>query len=180
MALTQTSLSLTNTTATVSAGAYTAGADLTISSNSNIVVGMVVYVSTGSGVLPAGTTVTKVTSATSIQLSSGTTTNFAADTLTFFTRVLVSPTVDGKWLAANITVQNQSASQISVLLGDSTVAPNSYGFQLIGVAAGLQKQSITLGITSNDAVYATCALGTSVPISVLTQRNTFTPQSYTG
>jgi len=179
MALSQTSLSLTNTTATVSAGAYTAGADLTISSNSNIVLGMVVYVSTGSGVLPTGTTVTKVTSATSIQLSSGTTTNFAAsDTLTFFTRVLVSPTVDGKWLAANITVQNQSTT-VSVLLGDSTVAPNAYGFQLASVSSG-QRPSITLGITSNDAVYATCASGTSVPISVLTQRSTFTPQSYTG
>jgi len=92
----------TTSAITTTSGAITGNStNITIGSNSNVVVGMGVSV-TGTGALPAGTVVTKVTSPTSIQVSANSTTNFVSgDTLNFsganqkaLFSIRVAPSVD--------------------------------------------------------------------------------------
>ena len=85
----------TSTLAAGGAGAYTAGNNLTIPSNANVIAGQIVTIA-GTGTLPAGTIVTSVVSATQIKLSNNSTANFVlGDVLTFQAGVTASATLTG-------------------------------------------------------------------------------------
>jgi len=107
----------TSTLASGGAGAYVAGANLTIPSNTNVVAGQVVTI-TGTGSLPAGTIVTSVVSGTQVKLSNSSTTSFVAgDVLTFNAGVNISAnllgTVTGTVTFANVGTKRWVISDVA-------------------------------------------------------------------
>ena len=83
------------------------------------------------------------------------------------TRIKMSPTADGTWSVAILTIQNNSTTD-TVYIGDATVSAASHGYVLAPGTTNA-KNSVVLHITSNDVVYAVSS-GTTTPLPVITQK----------
>ena len=158
------------TTATTPAGAYTANTDLTISSNPKVVVGMTAAVTSGTGALTATAVVTKVVSATVVQLSTGTSTSFGAgDTITF-----TLPT-NSLILTSSVatTYANLTAGQVVTISGvtDSGATAINGNWVVSGAGAG---GAVRLFYTSTAVSSVTVTTGSVVLSKTNSATNAFT------
>ena len=126
-------------TAICSAGSVTAGSNVTISSLSGtIYVGQIVTVSGGSGSVPAGTYVTKIVNATTIQLSANTT-SLAGVTLTFGAVRIIDPNKTSITLGSYYT-----ASQINTVSVTAAASGTANDTMVSDGAVGTSKISVYL------------------------------------
>lgn len=90
------------------------------------------------------------------------------------TAVKLSPTVDGTWIAATLTVQNNSTTD-TIYLGTASVTTSAYGYVLPPGTTNV-KNYLTIGLTTSDVLYAVSS-GTTTPVPVISLINTFTKQA---